>query len=68
MVNTEHEQLSVRKQCHALGIWRSNVYYGAREYFMFKKNMVISYPILAILSIGKKSFEGMASTLGKSGS
>ena len=32
---------------------------------MFKKNMVISYPILAILSIGKKSFEGMARALGK---
>jgi hypothetical protein len=32
---------------------------------MFKKNMVINYPILAILSIGKKSFEGMAKALGK---
>lgn len=30
MVNAEHEQLSVRKQCQALGISRSNVYYGAQ--------------------------------------
>lgn len=33
---------------------------------MFKKNTVISYPIFTVLSIGKKSFEGMARTLGKS--
>lgn len=27
MVDTEHERLSIRKQCHVLGIWRSSIYY-----------------------------------------
>jgi putative transposase len=30
MVDREHAQLSVRKQCQMLGIWRSNVYYCAQ--------------------------------------
>jgi putative transposase len=29
MIDKEHEYLSVRRQCVALGIWRSNVYYCA---------------------------------------
>ncbi len=28
MIDTNHDQLSIRKQCEALGIWRSNLYYN----------------------------------------